>query len=65
MPLNFVQQLKAMIYVAVLGVSLTKWFIVGLRSKWLWVRVPLQSLKCRHLLLNANQDFKIKAAINL
>ena len=63
--MNFAQQLRAMTYVAVLGVSLAKRFSVGLQSKWLWARVPLQSLKCRHLLLNANQDFKIKAAINL
>ena len=25
--------------------SLAKWLSVRLRSKWLWVRVPLQSLK--------------------
>ena len=26
-------------------VSLAKWLSVRLRTKWLWVRVPLQSLK--------------------
>ena len=25
--------------------SLAKWLIVRLRSKWLWVQIPLQSLK--------------------
>ena len=29
-----------------LVVSLAKWLSVRLRTTWLWVRVPLQSLKC-------------------
>ena len=32
-------------------VSFAEWLSVGLRTKWLWVRVPLQSLT-----LNPNQD---------
>ena len=28
-------------------VSLAKWLSVSLRTKWLWVQVPLQSLKLR------------------
>ena len=39
--------------------SLTKWLSVCLRTKWLWVRVPLQSLK---LQISRKDDTQIRKA---
>ena len=32
--------------------SLAKWLSVRLRTKWLWVRIPLQSLICTYVYAN-------------
>ena len=32
--------------------SLAKWLTIRLRTKWLWLRIPLQSLKLRHCFLD-------------
>ena len=47
-------------YLAKLATS-TKWLSVRLRTKWLWVRVPLQSLKLQiSRLFQARSSFKFR-----
>ena len=42
-----------------LKASLTKWLSVRLRTKWLWVRVPLQSLKRVQALISGKELRKL------
>ena len=35
---------------SIIQASLAKWLSVRLRTKWLWVRIPLQSLKTKKVL---------------
>ena len=35
-------------------VTLAKWLSARLRTKWLWVRVPLQSLNTPEVILSVN-----------
>ena len=39
--------------------SLARWFSVLVRTKWLWVRVQLQSLKLSPLFEKLNQRFQM------
>ena len=43
--------------------SLGKWLSVGLQTRWLWVRVPLQSLKLEISPVSTKKFFDIQAII--
>ena len=46
------------------GLSYAKWLSVRLRTKWLWVRIPLQSLKISYIVPVASKEFlDIQASI--